>query len=223
VFRHRPCCAALLVRAQTMTNQNPRAFCSTLCCFVASLIGIGCGETDARPPQWAFIAPAIIAPNCATASCHSKGAAESGLDLSEPDVAYHSLFAQTAQFRIPVSPTVPPECKLDKGAMVCRTGRVLVVPCSPDQSRLVNMLRGRGAQRMPPDRPLPIGDIELIERWILQGAKQNPSDLTPSCGGAVAPDAGARPSVDAAPTVDARSGAVVDTGMTAVQDAPGGS
>ncbi len=196
-----------------MTRQYLRAFCSTLCCFVALSTGVGCGETDTRPPQWAFIALAIIAPNCATASCHSRGAAEAGLDLSEPDVAYKSLFTQTAQFRIPASPVIPPECKIDKGTMVCRTGRAIVVPCSPDQSRLINMLRGRGAQRMPPDRPLPIGDIELIERWILQGAKQDPSDLTPSCGGAVAPDAGPRPTVDAAQTFDAGS----------VQDATGGS
>jgi hypothetical protein len=223
VFRHRARGPALLVRTQAMTIRRiPRARCSIRCCFVAALISAGCGETDARPPQWAFIAPAIIAPNCATASCHSRGAAEAGLDLSEPDVAYRSLFLQTAQFRIPASPTIPPECKLDKGAMVCRTGRAIVVPCHPDHSRLVNMLRGRGAQRMPPDRPLPIGDIELIEQWILQGAKQDPSDLTPSCGGAVAPDAGPRPSVDAAQTVDARSSAVFDTGTFSIQDAPGG-
>ena len=32
------------------------------------------------------------------------------------------------------------------------------------------MLRAQGAARMPPDRPLPEADIELVERWILNGA-----------------------------------------------------
>jgi hypothetical protein len=34
----------------------------------------------------------------------------------------------------------------------------------------VQMLRARGARRMPPDRPLPEADIRLVERWILAGA-----------------------------------------------------
>ncbi len=36
---------------------------------------------------------------------------------------------------------------------------------------MVNMLRARNAPRMPPDRPLPEDDIRLVERWILNGAK----------------------------------------------------
>jgi hypothetical protein len=37
---------------------------------------------------------------------------------------------------------------------------------------VVNMLRARDAPRMPPDRPLPEADIELVERWILNGAAE---------------------------------------------------
>jgi hypothetical protein len=33
-------------------------------------------------------------------------------------------------------------------------------------------LRARDLPRMPPDRPLAEADIELIERWILNGACQ---------------------------------------------------
>jgi hypothetical protein len=46
----------------------------------------------------------------------------------------------------------------------------MVIPYNPEQSRLVNVLRGRGASLMPPDRPLPEADIRLIERWIRAGA-----------------------------------------------------
>jgi hypothetical protein len=149
----------------------------------------GCGETDARNAEWSVIAPVVLAPNCATASCHSRAAAESGLDFSEPGIAYKSLFSQTAQVFMPATATIPSNCKPARGGMLCSTPRTLVSPCMPDTSRLVNMLRGRGAQRMPPDRPLPIADIELIERWISQGAKKNPSDLLPSCRDAIVPDA----------------------------------
>ena len=48
--------------------------------------------------------------------------------------------------------------------------RPLVTPYDPAGSRVVNMLRARDAPRMPPDRPLPEADIELVERWILNGA-----------------------------------------------------
>ena len=33
------------------------------------------------------------------------------------------------------------------------------------------MLRACNAPRMPPNRPLPEDDIQLVERWILNGAK----------------------------------------------------
>jgi len=166
----------------------------------ASLVP-ACGETDARAADWSLIAPAIIAPNCATASCHSRAAAEAGLDFSDPDIAYTSLFSQSAEVFMPASAVVPPNCKPARGGMLCRTPRTLVSPCMPDASRLVNMLRGRGAQRMPPDRPLPIADIELIERWISQGAKKSLSDRLPGCSNAIVPDA-APPTVDVG-TVDA--------------------
>ena len=46
----------------------------------------------------------------------------------------------------------------------------LVVPGSPEQSKLVYALRGLQAPRMPPDGALPEPDIALVERWILDGA-----------------------------------------------------
>jgi len=59
------------------------------------------------------------------------------------------------------------------GTVLCqRNHRGLVVPYVPSQSRLVNLLRAQDAPRMPPDRPLPEGDIQLVERWILGGASR---------------------------------------------------
>jgi hypothetical protein len=46
----------------------------------------------------------------------------------------------------------------------------LVVPGS-DRSELLRVLRESGGDRMPLDSPLPDADIELIEKWILEGAK----------------------------------------------------
>lgn len=166
---------------------------------VIAILTFGCGSKDERPAEFAFIAPVILAPNCATVSCHSSAAAESGLNFSDPDSAYESLLGLSAQFALPGG--VSGEgCTPREGETVCTTSRPLVQPCRPDESRLVNMLRARGAELMPPDRPLPLADIELVERWILTGAKRSPSDPTPSCGPEAMGDAGAG-GPDAAVTV----------------------
>lgn len=81
------------------------------------------------------------------------------------------------------------------------------------------MMRARGAQRMPPDRPLPLADIELIEGWILAGAKESPADPLPSCVASMpaTADAAADPMTnDAAVPPDARptdANASVDAGV----------
>jgi hypothetical protein len=116
----------------------------------------GCGGEDNRPAKWSYISPAIIQPNCATQSCHSKAAAVAGLDFSEVDTGYKGLTAQRVR---PPSNT--------------NTPRPLVTPGNPVQSRIYNMLLGVGSVLMPPDRPLAGADIELIEKWILEGAKND--------------------------------------------------
>lgn len=120
-----------------------------------------CGSADDnRPADWAYIAPAIIIPNCATSSCHSEAAAASGLDMSTPDKAYRSLTRREVCLYCG-----NPDTEDD-------SPRPLITPGNPAQSRTVNMMRARGAERMPPDRPLPEADIALIEEWIALGAKQ---------------------------------------------------
>ncbi len=124
---------------------------------LSALAWAGCGGEENRPAAWSYISPAIIQPNCATSSCHSKAVAVAGLDFSTADDGYKGLMKQ-------MLPSVNP----DDGRDMIK--RQLLLPGNPDQSRLVNMLRARGTWRMPPDRPLPEADIELIENWILTGA-----------------------------------------------------
>lgn len=105
----------------------------------------GCGSTtDDRPATWAFIAPAIIEPSCATASCHSEAGERAGVVLYDPAIAYKSLV----------------------------TDRHFVVPGNPDASELMALVRAQGSRRMPPDFALPGADIDLLETWIRAGAAQ---------------------------------------------------
>jgi hypothetical protein len=119
-------------------------------------------------------------PNCATASCHSRAAAVSGLDFSDADRGYKSLTSLWVWVPNPnTMDTQTLNCgTAGNGVPVCEEHfRPLVTPFVPDQSRLINVLRGRGAPRMPPDRPLNEADIRLIEQWILDGAKRDKNQV----------------------------------------------
>jgi hypothetical protein len=121
----------------------------------------GCGGDDNRPAEWSYISPAIIQPNCATSSCHSRGAAVAGLDLSTAEAGWKDLMEQKL-----------PNVK-GAGAGRDQQPRRLVIPGNPEESRLVNMLHAFGSSRMPPDRPLADADIKLIEEWVLAGASDD--------------------------------------------------
>jgi hypothetical protein len=153
-----------------------------------ALLLAGCGGEDHRPAQWEYISPMILQPNCATVSCHSRAAAVAGLDFSDPARGYISLTKLKVWI---VDPAGGEGCRPAAGTMVCqRNARPLVTPFDPAQSRLVHLLRGRSAPRMPPDRPLPEVDVRLIESWILDGARETNRvpDAAPDGG-----DAGAVP------------------------------
>jgi hypothetical protein len=128
--------------------------------LLVSVALVGCGGAEDRPSTWSYISPAIVQPNCATSSCHSRGAAVAGLDLSSAEAGYQSLFNQRL---------APNGVNLMRPNVVRR----LITAGSPTESRVVNMLRAYGASRMPPDRPLAEADIGLIEEWILAGAKND--------------------------------------------------
>ena len=133
----------------------------------------GCGGADSRPAVWGFISPEILQPNCATTSCHGPAAAVSGLDFSTPARGYTSLSGLWVWLVVPDGGAVPSgvPCTTLNGTVTCEQMlRPLVTPYDPQGSTLVNSLRARNQPRMPPDRPLAEADIELVERWILNGA-----------------------------------------------------
>jgi hypothetical protein len=138
--------------------------------LIVVLLAAGCGTGDDRPAAWGYISPAIFQPTCATSSCHSRAVAQSGLDFSDPDRGYASL---TDSWFVDPQGTPLDGCEAweAKDTVVC-PNKPLVIAYDPGQSRLVNMLRARGASRMPPDRPLPDVDIRLVESWILDGARK---------------------------------------------------
>jgi cytochrome c len=108
-----------------------------------------CGSsTDDRPATFSYISTAILVPNCATSGCHSKIASTGGVVLDNRLDAYTSLVGADARGNF-------------------------VIPGDPDRSQLMKLLRGDQIWRMPPDGPLPEADILLIERWILDGAKDD--------------------------------------------------
>ena len=150
----------------------------SLCGVVLALAAAGsaCSGADSRPAVWGFISPEIFQPNCATTSCHSPAAAVSGLDFSTPQRGYTSLTGLWVWLVVPDGGAVPSgvPCTTMNGTLTCEQMlRPLVTPFDPEGSTLVNSLRARNLPRMPPDRPLSEADIELVERWILNGACEN--------------------------------------------------
>jgi hypothetical protein len=110
-------------------------------CIALVAIAAGCGgEIDPRPSSWSYLHAAIVAPNCATAGCHSDLSKQAGLSLERAEDARAALLE----------------------------GRHVVAgdPASP----LMYQLQGIERRRMPPDAPLPAADVELIRRWIFEGA-----------------------------------------------------
>ena len=116
-----------------------------------------CGEDD-RPASWSYIHTAVIAPSCATSSCHTQENAQADVDLHSIDSAYRILVGRDCDADNPPGPS----------------DRNFVAPGQPERSALMYLLIGEEVKRqMPPDRPLPPRDINLVERWILEGALCN--------------------------------------------------
>lgn len=129
--------------------------------LVVANILAACGGDDPPPPitvepTLASIQAEIFTPTCATASCHSTGQLEAGLDLSAGH-AYDSL--------------INAECTTEEAD---REGLVRVKPGDPSMSFLLEKLRGvpnSKGRRMPYDGPyLQDGEIDVIEQWIAEGA-----------------------------------------------------
>ncbi|MEZ4403649.1 MAG: hypothetical protein R3B06_26735 [Kofleriaceae bacterium] len=115
------------------------AFAATL---AALTLGACATQTDERPAEFDVIVTNILAPSCATATCHSAMTKAEGLDFSTVAAARESFDARS----------LAPQTS------------------DPADSQLLRVLTTTGEARMPVDGPLPDADIELIRTWVLNGA-----------------------------------------------------
>lgn len=119
---------------------------------LGSVALLACGD-DERPATFEYIHPAIIVPNCATSGCHSDLAEVAEINLESFDEAYEELTGRP--------------CHDDE-----RDTRAYVNPGQPENSQLMFLLLGFEVPRaMPPDVQLPEAEVDLVERWILEGAR----------------------------------------------------
>ncbi|MBK9029721.1 MAG: hypothetical protein IPL61_00005 [Myxococcales bacterium] len=106
-----------------------------------------CVDASDRPGTWAYLYPRRSPPRCATSTCHSDLAARAGVVLDDADGAYQALLAGTSTSAGP-----------------------FVFPGDDLRSPLVLILTGTERARMPPEAPLAEGELELVRRWIRDGA-----------------------------------------------------
>jgi hypothetical protein len=122
------------------------------------------------------IFPIVQAAGCGSAACHSDKQRPTThfTDYTTPATTYDGWLNGASFNHCPADGS-------DGGISVPPLGRGRVVPGDPDASFLVQKLRepremcGAFYGRMPPaPRPrLAPADIELIRRWILEGARDN--------------------------------------------------
>jgi hypothetical protein len=129
--------------------------------ILAGLALVGCVDADERA-QFTYVHSAILVPSCATSNCHSDlgspfiGVSEAGLAFDDRANAYMVLTGHICDGQVPPDQPLPE--------------RNYVEPGDPEGSQLVRMLRGLDTYRMPPDTPLPEGEIQAVEEWIRRGA-----------------------------------------------------
>ncbi len=125
---------------------------------LALLAALGaCATTDDRPQTLAYVTETILAPNCASAECHSASKRQN-----------HYVFDTVANAQASLAGT------LDGGTGTA--GQLITVcatpPCPPSDSALIAIITEKDAygNRMPLDHPLSNKDIFLIGTWIENGA-----------------------------------------------------
>lgn len=124
-------------------------------CF--AVLCVGCLDSEEEPANWSYVYTTVVQANCTSSNCHSELAATAGLQFHTKESAYTYLTGRAC-----ASPGYPEE-----------PSHNFVVPYEPDRSKLIYMLRGDETWRMPPDVALPDVEIEMVERWILEGAECN--------------------------------------------------
>ena len=116
--------------------------------IVASALALSCGcgdATDTRPETVAYITEAILAPSCGRGACHSS-------ETKAHNYAFDTIPAAIAAMS------------------TSDHGHTLVVAGDPENSELVTILTST-SEPMPEDAPLPDVDIDLISRWVADGAE----------------------------------------------------
>jgi len=109
--------------------------------LVAAVAMTGCNQTDNnRPATLEYITEAILQPSCSQSTCHSSYRREKGYAFDTVEEARKSI-----------------------------TDHSLVAAGDSSASLLYNVLV-RSVKRMPYDSPLPDKDVELIKKWIDDGA-----------------------------------------------------
>ncbi len=110
---------------------------------VCLLLVAACGTTpDDRPPTVEVVALSVLAPSCGQVQCHSTATYIQGYAFDTLDTAKDAL----------------------RDIARVRTGGTSAT------TRIIEVLRATGGQRMPPDSPLAEQDIQLVEAWIDSGS-----------------------------------------------------
>ncbi len=119
------------------------------------LLLMGACDADDRPNSFSYIHAAILKPSCATIACHGAQNSQAGVNLSTVEAAYGVLVGRACGSNAPED---------GEGNYA--------VAFQPERSALMYLVRGEDVKRpMPPDRFLPLVDVDLIEAWIFDGAR----------------------------------------------------
>ncbi len=154
----------------TTPSRRPagRVVSAVMLVSLATAGAAGCGSSaDNRPATWSYVSTAILQPSCATANCHSALAQRAQVDLSTRAAGYHSLVDRHF--------VITPAAVTDGGAAAVEAGApaLLTDDQRVERSQVINLMHAQGNLRMPPDMPLPETDIQLVEKWIREGALNN--------------------------------------------------
>src|SRR5258706_12075966 len=114
-----------------------------VCAFVVVLSACAIGR-DARPETADYVVEPILVPYCGRGGCHSS-------ETRARNMAFDTIAGALAALR------------------TNQRNQPMITVGMPQKSRLFTVLSD--SQRiMPPDVPLPQADVDLIERWITDGA-----------------------------------------------------
>jgi hypothetical protein len=162
--------------------------------LVGALVAGACGnEADDRPPTLAYITETILAPNCATAACHSAFKRQVG-DVFDTPASTRRTVVANGLVVYPADVADPAHSFL---ITTLRVGSPSIL--SP----------GSGNVRMPYDAPMPDADVELIEAWIRDGVPGAQCEPNAQNLGCLVTTVAGQTEYDVVECIDGNVGAVV--------------